>query len=79
MKIERIRNSFRLNIDIITKVKLKSTNCIAVPDRESNKLRVDTIRFGIVYFCDITRNEILETLFSREELHYDELVFGKIS
>ena len=27
-----------------------------------------------VYVCDVTQNEILETIFSGQELHYNELV-----
>ena len=30
---------------------------------------------GDVYFCDDTQNEMLENIFSREELNYNELIF----
>ena len=29
---------------------------------------------GAVYVCDETHDEIMETIFSREELHYDKLI-----
>ena len=53
----------------------QSINDVDIPDRASNKLRVDEFRLGAVYFFDVTHDEILETIFSREELNYDELVF----
>ena len=52
----------------------KSINDISLPDRSSNRLRGDATMFGTIYVCDVTNNEILETIFSREELHYDELI-----
>ena len=35
----------------------------------------DAIRLGGVYVCDVTHDEILETIYSRKELNYDELIF----
>ena len=43
---------FRLNTVILTKVKVKSIDDVALPDRASYRLRGDEIRFGAVYFCD---------------------------
>ena len=36
----------------------------------------DAIRLGSVYICDYTHDEILETIFSRRKLNYDEFVLG---
>ena len=65
---------FKLNTVILTKVKVKSINDVALPAKASNKLRGDTMRLGYVYVFDVTHNEILETIFSREELNNDELI-----
>ena len=54
----------RLNTVILSKVRVKSINDVAIPDRASNKLRVDSIRLGDFYICDVTHDEILETIFS---------------
>ena len=37
-------------------------------------MRGDAIRLGDFYVCGVTHDEILETIFSREELHYDKLI-----
>ena len=64
----------RLNTFILTKVRVKLINDVDNPDRASNNFRGDLIRLVNVYFCDVTHHEILETIFSREELHRDELI-----
>ena len=64
----------RLNTVILTKAKVKSINYVALPARASNKLRGDEIMLGAVYVCYVTHDEILETIFSKEGLNYDELV-----
>ena len=71
---KKVKTIFRLNTVILTKVKVQLINDIYLPDRASNKLRGGTIRSGAVYVCDVTHDEILETIFSREELYYDELI-----
>ena len=38
------------------------------------KSRVDAIRSGAVYVCDVIQDEILETLFSRQELNYRGII-----
>ena len=63
-----------MDIVILTKVKVKSINDVAISDRASNKVRGDAIRLGAAYVFDVTQNEILEKIFSREELNYDELI-----
>ena len=60
-----------LNTVILTKAKVQLINYVALSDRASNNLRGDVISLGAVYVCDVTHNEILETIFSREESHYD--------
>ena len=60
-----------MNIVILAKLKLQSMNYISLPDKASHKLRCDAIGFVTVYVFDVTHNEIMETIFSREELHYD--------
>ena len=57
-------------------VKVQSIIYVSIPDRASNELKGDTIRFGSVYICVFTYNEIMETIFSREELHYNELIWN---
>ena len=64
----------RLNNFILTNVKVKSINDVSIPNRASNKFRVDAIRLGHFYIFNVTHNEILETIFSRQSLHYDELI-----
>ena len=64
----------RLNTVIFTKVKLKSINDANINARASNNWRGDTIRLDDVYVFDDTHNEIIETISSWEELHYDELI-----
>ena len=39
-------------------------------------MRGDATRLGAVYVFDDTHNEIIETIFSREELHNNELILG---
>ena len=63
-----------MNIFNLTKVKVQSINDVAIPARASNKLWGDAIMLGTVYFGDITHYEILETIFSREELYDDKLI-----
>ena len=63
-----------MNTTILTKLKVQSINDVTIPDRESNKLRGDEISLGTVYVFDVTYDEILDTIFSREELNYDELI-----
>ena len=64
----------RLNNLILTKLKVKSINDVAIPDRSSNNFRGDAIRKVTVYFFDVTHDEMMETIYSWEELHYDELI-----
>ena len=56
-----------LSTIILTKVKLQSINDVGIPTRASNKLKGDTIRLGEFYVCVDAHDEILETIFSREE------------
>ena len=58
----------------LRKNKSKSINNVALPDIASNKLRGDSVMLVAVYVCDYTHDEILEIIFSREELHFDSLV-----
>ena len=53
----------RFNTVILTKVKLKSINYFALPDRASNKLWVYAVRLDAVYVCYDAHYEILETIF----------------
>ena len=62
-----------MNTVILTKVDIKSINDVSLPAKTSNNLRGDAIRLGSVYVFSVTHNEIMETLFSREELHYNDL------
>ena len=68
--------SFRLNTAILTKVKVKSINDAALPDIALNKFRGYTIRFGAIYVLDVKHDEIMETIFSRGGLNYDEFMLG---
>ena len=63
-----------MNNVILTKVKLKSIHDVALTSIASNKFRGDAIRLATVYVCDVKNDGILENIFSREELHYDELI-----
>ena len=38
-------------------------------------MRGGSIRLCDFYVCDDTHDEILDNMFSREELYYDELIF----
>ena len=60
---------FRLNTVILTKVKVQYINDVALPTRSSSKLRCDSIRMGAVYVCGAIHDEILEAIFSKEELN----------
>ena len=66
--------NIRLNNFIITKVKAKSINYVAISTIASNKFSIDSIMLGARYFFDDTHDEILETIFSWEELYYNELI-----
>ena len=59
---------------ILTKVKVQSISNVNIPYRESNIFIIGTIRLGVVYVCDDIHNEIMDTIFSREELYYDEFL-----
>ena len=37
-------------------------------------MRGDANRLGTIYVCDVTHNDIMDTIFSREELHDNELI-----
>ena len=63
-----------MNTVILTKVKLKSLNNVDLPTKSSNNLSCDAIRLVPVYVCDESNDEILETIFSREELKNDEFI-----
>ena len=63
----------RLNTVIITKIKVQSISVVTLTNIASNKLRGDKIKLGALYVCDYAHYEILETIFSREELHDNEL------
>ena len=52
-----------LNAIILTQVKLKSINYVALPTRTSNHLRGDVTRLGAMYIFDNAHYEILETIF----------------
>ena len=47
----------------------------ALLTRASNIIRVDSIMLGAVHVCGDTYNEIMETICSREELHFDVFIF----
>ena len=55
-----------MNTIILTKVKIQQINDVALPDISSNKLKGDAIMLGAVYVCNVTHDEILETIFPRE-------------
>ena len=61
-----------LNTVILTKVRVQTINDVALPGISYNTLRGDAIRLGDIYVCDVTHNEILETIFSREEFNSNE-------
>ena len=52
MKEKNKENCFRLNTLILTKVKVKLINYIALPARASNNLRYFEIMLGAVYVWD---------------------------
>ena len=68
---------FRFNIVILTKVKVQSINSISLTNISSNKFRRDSIRLGDVHVCYDTHYEILETILSREESHYNEFILER--
>ena len=53
----------RVNTVILTTVKFKSINEVALPDRASNNLGGYSIRLGVVYVCDSPHNEITKKHF----------------
>ena len=55
----------RLNNAILTKVKVKSINDVALPAGNKNMLKDIEIRLGAVYVCDYAHDEIMETFFKR--------------
>ena len=59
---------------ILTKLKLQSINYVYTIYKAPNKFMGDEIRLVNVYVCDVTQNETPETIFSRKELNYNELV-----
>ena len=63
-----------MNNVILTQEKLQSINDVNITVIASNKLRGYAIRLSVFYVCDYTHDEIHETIFSREELHYNEFV-----
>ena len=63
-----------MNTVILTKVKVQPINDDALPYRASIKFRGDKIILGTIYVCDVTHDEILETVFLRGKLHYDEVI-----
>ena len=64
----------RLDNSLFTMVKVISINDFSIPDRESSRSTGDSIRLVAVYVCDFTHGKIMETIFSRGELHYDEFI-----
>ena len=65
MEKNESKTIFRLNISILTKLKVQSLYDVAIPDRAPNNFRGGGIRLVTVYVFDVTQNEILETIFSR--------------
>ena len=65
---------FGLNIDILSNVKVQSIINVKIYAIVSNKLSGDVIRLCVVSVCVNTNDEMLETIFSRQELHYDEFI-----
>ena len=59
---------------ILTKVKLQSIDYANLPSGALNKFTGDAIMLCCFYVCDSTHNEIMENIFSREELHYDAFI-----
>ena len=74
MKKNEGKKIVRLNNLILTKVEVQSINDTALTAIASNKFRGDAIRFGSVYVCDDTHDEILETIFSKKTINYDEFI-----
>ena len=64
----------KLNTVILTKVKVKSRNDIAIPYMDQNNWKDDAIRLGTMHVCDDAHDEILGTMFSMEDLNYDAFI-----
>ena len=76
---ENKEKTTRINTVILTNVKVKSINEVALPDRSSNTLRGYAIKLGTVYICDGSHDEITEKCFSREVLNHNEFILqGKV-
>ena len=58
MKMQRKKKEFRVNTIILTKVKSKSINDVAITNRASNNLRCNEIRVCAEYVCDESNDEI---------------------
>ena len=65
-----------MNTVILTKVKVKSINDASLTTRLSNNLMGDAFRLGGVYVCVELHDEIIETIFSWEELNDVVLTLG---
>ena len=59
---------------ILIQVKVQSIKKKSPTYRAQNRFRGDAIRLVSVYVLNVIYDEILETIFLREELHYDELI-----
>ena len=71
---KRMESNFRLNTVVLTKANAQSINNFKIHAITPHNLRGDVIKLGDVYACDDTHDGIMETIFSREELNYDELI-----
>ena len=56
--MQRKKKEFRVNTIILTKVKSKSINDVAITNRASNNLRCNEIRVCAEYVCDESNDEI---------------------
>ena len=65
-KENQVQPMVRFNTVILTKLKVKSINDVALPDRASNNSRCDSSRLVLVYACDDVHDNILDTIFARE-------------
>ena len=61
------RKRIRLNAVILTNLKVKSINDLALNTITSNNLGVDAIMLGNVYVYDKAHNEIIVPIFARKE------------
>ena len=66
MGLNEGKTVFGLNYVILTKAKVKSINDVTIPDELSNNLRGDAVILVFVCVCDVTYDEILETISLRE-------------